>query len=365
MRCLFIIGLLLLSSWAWSDSLTLASFNIRIFSTGSRDDAELALIADRLQLFDLIAIQELRDEEVIDRTLQILADRGHAFRAVVSPPAGRGVKELYAFLYRPDKVQPLGPQRLYPDPDDAFIREPFWASFKAGQFDFTLVTIHAIYGDSKADRRAEAALLDDIYQLVQGVDPDEQDVIVLGDFNLPPDDPGFVELDALLDPLFTDDIRTTISDASLYDNIWFDPVYVQEWTGQIGVDRFDETAFGNDDKAASLAVSDHRPIWATFRIDLVDDDGMGMPTAAPETTWGQVKEAETALPGDGAADSRIDINTASQGELEKLPGIGPVLARRIIEGRPYRSVDDLTQVKGIGERILGEIRLLVIVMRRE
>ena len=41
------------------------------------------------------------------------------------------------------------------------------------------------------------------------------------------------------------------------------------------------------------------------------------------------------------------------------------VARRIIEGRPYRSVDDLTQVKGIGERILGEIRLLVIVMRRE
>ncbi|MDA0334274.1 MAG: YHYH domain-containing protein [bacterium] len=42
-----------------------ASFNIRIFSTGSRDDTELALIADRLQQFDLVAIQELRDEEVV------------------------------------------------------------------------------------------------------------------------------------------------------------------------------------------------------------------------------------------------------------------------------------------------------------
>ena len=42
------------------DRVSIASFNIRIFSTGSRNDAELALIVDRLEQFDLIAIQELR-----------------------------------------------------------------------------------------------------------------------------------------------------------------------------------------------------------------------------------------------------------------------------------------------------------------
>jgi len=179
-------------------------------------------------------------------------------------------------FFNAGKVQVLGPERLYPDPDDAFIREPFWASFRAGQFDFTLVTIHSIFGDSKRERRAEALRLDDIYQLVQGADPDEQDVMILGDFNLPPDDSGFAELAALLTPLFTGEIRTTISDASLYDNIWFDPAYVREWTGERGVDRFDETAFGNDDEAASRAVSDHRPILATFRIDGDDDDGVAL-----------------------------------------------------------------------------------------
>jgi competence protein ComEA len=46
-------------------------------------------------------------------------------------------------------------------------------------------------------------------------------------------------------------------------------------------------------------------------------------------------------------------------DLEALPGIGPVLARRIIEGRPYRSVEDLARVKGIGKKRLEEIRPFV------
>jgi DNA uptake protein ComE-like DNA-binding protein len=49
-----------------------------------------------------------------------------------------------------------------------------------------------------------------------------------------------------------------------------------------------------------------------------------------------------------AADSRLDINTASQAELENLPGIGPSSAQRIITARPFKSADDLKKVKGFG-----------------
>jgi competence ComEA-like helix-hairpin-helix protein len=56
---------------------------------------------------------------------------------------------------------------------------------------------------------------------------------------------------------------------------------------------------------------------------------------------------------------RINVNTATAAELAGLPGIGPVIARRIVEGRPYRSVDDLARVKGIGKKRLEEIRPLV------
>ncbi len=73
--------------------------------------------ASWLAPYDLVAIQELRDEEVVDRTLPLLADRSDTFQAVISPPVGRGVTGRYAFLYRPGKVQVLGLERLYPDPD--------------------------------------------------------------------------------------------------------------------------------------------------------------------------------------------------------------------------------------------------------
>lgn len=46
----------------------------------------------------------------------------------------------------------------------------------------------------------------------------------------------------------------------------------------------------------------------------------------------------------------VDINTADQKTLEKLPGIGPAKAQAIIAGRPYKSKEDLKKVDGIGEK---------------
>jgi competence protein ComEA len=56
----------------------------------------------------------------------------------------------------------------------------------------------------------------------------------------------------------------------------------------------------------------------------------------------------------------VDLNTASQQQLEDLPGIGPAYAKKIIEGRPYKSVADLTK-SGIPEYRLKKVLPLVTV----
>ena len=57
----------------------------------------------------------------------------------------------------------------------------------------------------------------------------------------------------------------------------------------------------------------------------------------------------------------LDLNTATEKELQSIKGIGPILAKRIIAGRPYKTVDDLLKVKGIGPKKLEKIRAYVVV----
>ncbi|MCF6285096.1 MAG: ComEA family DNA-binding protein, partial [Candidatus Hydrogenedentes bacterium] len=62
----------------------------------------------------------------------------------------------------------------------------------------------------------------------------------------------------------------------------------------------------------------------------------------------------------------IDINTASQSQLESLPGIGPVTAKKIIahrEVQPFSTPGDLENVSGIGPAKMASVRSLITVGR--
>ncbi len=61
-----------------------------------------------------------------------------------------------------------------------------------------------------------------------------------------------------------------------------------------------------------------------------------------------------SAPGEGGL--VVNVNLATQQELETIPGVGPVLAREIIRGRPYDKVEDLDRVKGIGPYVFNSMR---------
>ena len=210
------------------------------------------------------------------RVQRILSESGAEYGYIISDPVGRAGsphKERYAFLYYKGLVSVVRDGELYPDAadgEDDFIRDPYWASFRAGRFDFSVIAVHVIWGDRVAERRAEVMELAEVYKYVQKANGTEEDVLLVGDFNRNPNDAdAYSRIMAIpsMTRLFDLPQKSHIRDSSLYDNIFFQTDYVTEYLGSSGIDKFDETDFGNDDQAANLSVSDHRPIWAVFRID--------------------------------------------------------------------------------------------------
>lgn len=80
---------------------------------------------------------------------------------------------------------------------------------------------------------------------------------------------------------------------------------------------------------------------------------------------GETNATEATSSGGSAGHSRVNINRASQAELETLPRVGPTLAQRIIDHRtehgPFRNIEDLQAVSGVGDQTFANLRDLITV----
>ena len=76
------------------------------------------------------------------------------------------------------------------------------------------------------------------------------------------------------------------------------------------------------------------------------------------TATGTQAAAAAEKQGDGA--QQIDLNSASREQLMQVKGIGPALADRIVEFRkehgPFRRVEDILKVRGVGEKSLAKLK---------
>jgi competence protein ComEA len=90
------------------------------------------------------------------------------------------------------------------------------------------------------------------------------------------------------------------------------------------------------------------------------------PSSLPSVARPAVVQPAVAKPS-GVVQRRgkLDLNRATVEELQQLPGVGEVLAKRVVDRRaahgPYRSVDELLEVKGIGKKRVERLQSLVSV----
>jgi len=136
-------------------------------------------------------------------------------------------------------------------------------------------------------------------------------------------------------------------------------VHVSGWVAAPGVVSLPEGALAAD---AISAAGGLRP---GARVDSVNlaapvTDGTQLVIPGPEDPV-----AEPGAPAGAGAGGPVAINRATASELESLPGVGPVLAARIVDYRdehgPFMTVEDLLGVPGIGEAKLAALRDLITV----
>lgn len=302
--------------------LLLASWNVANLGVQGRTEGALSLISHIMKRFDLIAVQEVKDDYRIFE--KVVANMGSSFDYIMTDTAGN--TERLAFVYRTAKVFPnnlFGELAILPrnyprytvrvhwfDGRDnekvdvfpshrfePFDRNPFIGSFRCGKIDFTLANVHLYFGgfqDSKKkeERKKYARRVLEIYTLSKWANGRldkkkvtyDKDIVLLGDMNVPAMKKTESTYKALKQfkwetiDYSENTAGTNLGNDKTYDQMAFAPAGLQRRVTDQGVFDFDNALFRplweklsatrSHAKAVGLFnrhvkhhISDHRPLW--------------------------------------------------------------------------------------------------------
>lgn len=275
MRRIFKIFLFIIFSInIWAEPILLASFNAMKLGENEKDWISMAKIVSK---FDIVSIQEVMNEKGLNKLREEVKkytneEWGYLISDV--PVGSREYKEYFGILYKKNKVNKIISLGTYQDGKSGyFIREPFGALIKSNNFDFVVVSVHSIYGKDKVEREIEASRYHKVYKYFLDKSK-EEDIILLGDFNLPANSKAFryfKDTFKVKEALNSNSNKTTMSDRGLansYDNAFFNRNNLKEYTGRFGVYNYTK----NNYEQVRKYISDHLVIFMEFENEGDLDD---------------------------------------------------------------------------------------------
>ena len=272
-----------------------------------RNLRSLAIIAEIIRRYDVIAIQEVKRNTQALRILlrEFLGSHWGMMLSDVSA-GSKGNSERLAYVYDKRRVIPSGLAGeivlVPPDDEDTsndgaiiddrekkredlspviqFDRTPYIVGFQAADERFALLTVHIRYGENEKDRLEEIQSLsrfvvEEIRDQSRFADAEETNLILLGDFNInerTEDNILFRELlnAGLWIPENIHDVKTTYgTEAKHYDQIaWFRDDFAMLGGHNAGVIDFAGAVYPElSSRQMSFRVSDHFPLWVEFLTD--------------------------------------------------------------------------------------------------
>ncbi|PIB23532.1 hypothetical protein BFP76_08315 [Amylibacter kogurei] len=282
----------------------IATWNIANFGQHKRRDIDIAVIAEIISWFEIIAIQEVADNLIdFEKLMAVLPNH---FSYIFNDKAGNGERAAYVFDTRRVRlgakmgevgvVESDRDNITFDDGDglpnvafQGYNRNPLLCSFEIENHRLLMANCHLLYGPQDTAQNRALSLKQrqlEAYAISRWCDLRRKsknawtkNIMAVGDFNLPHANDGDPIFEALLDrglrlPQHETRIPTNVSDSHDYDQIAVTPGLVQQ-TVDTGVFDFDAVVFGEiwDANATSYwrtcakyYVSDHRPLWMLLKF---------------------------------------------------------------------------------------------------